>query len=173
MAYDNFIKEPFRRTRVMRSRNTTAWTSRTTSTPSARRCKACPKLTQGTPFTIISVVIGNIQYPGLSRSRSLTSWQQRGSSNTIEIQRKPRNSAATIASDVRSRSYTALHPIRGDSGTEKMSTRRTIPKSTFLWGRWRACGWHNEAGADEALTPAYKFICTMFPRTPTASPPIS
>jgi regulator of protease activity HflC (stomatin/prohibitin superfamily) len=64
MAYDNFIKEPFRtytRDEVQKF-NGLDIKENIDGIGSAVQDRIL-KLTQGTPFTIISVVIGNIQYP--------------------------------------------------------------------------------------------------------------
>jgi hypothetical protein len=64
MAYDNFVKEPFRtytRDEVQKY-NGLDVKDNIDAIGSAVQARIL-KLTQGTPFTIISVVIGNIQYP--------------------------------------------------------------------------------------------------------------
>jgi regulator of protease activity HflC (stomatin/prohibitin superfamily) len=64
VAYDNFIKEPFRtytRDEVQKY-NGLDIKDNIDTIGSAVQTRIL-KLTQGTPFTIISVVIGNIQYP--------------------------------------------------------------------------------------------------------------
>jgi hypothetical protein len=64
MAYDNFIKEPFRTyTRdEVQKHNGLDIKDNIEAIGSAVQARIL-KLTQGTPFTIIGVVIGNIQYP--------------------------------------------------------------------------------------------------------------
>ena len=64
MAYDNFIKEPFRTyTRdAVQKYNGLDIKDNIGTIGSAVQAQIL-KLTQGTPFTIIGVVIGNIQYP--------------------------------------------------------------------------------------------------------------
>jgi SPFH domain / Band 7 family len=64
MAYDNFIKEPFRTyTRdEVQKHNGLDIKDNIEAVGSAVQARIL-KLTQGTPFTIIGVVIGNIQYP--------------------------------------------------------------------------------------------------------------